>query len=88
MPCFFAGIFYVEDLSSNRQLHCHFKDEDNVVRHLNITHFQTSNLVDHPFPDAFETIQSGSVYFINGTFAVQNNDIILVYNSSIYEILI
>jgi len=78
MPCIFAGIFYVESLSANRQLQCHFKDDDNVVHHLNLTHFQSPNTTNHPFPDAFEMVQSGSVYFIAGTFAIQNKDNILV----------
>lgn len=78
MPCVFAGIFYVEALSSNRQLQCHFKDEDNVVRHLTLTHFQSPDTSDHPFPDAFEMVQSGTVYFIAGTFAIRNTDNVLV----------
>jgi len=78
MPCIFAGIFYVESLPTNRQLQCHFKDEDNVVRHLHITHFQSPNTTNHPFPDAFEMVQSGCVYFIAGTFAIHNKDNILV----------
>jgi len=77
-PCVFAGIFYVESLSANRQLQCHFKDEDNVIRHLNLTHFQSPNVTNHPFPDAFEIVQSGSVYFVAGTFAIHNKDNILV----------
>jgi len=78
MPCIFAGIFYVETLSANRQLQCHFKDEDNVIRHLTLTHFQSPNTTNHPFPDAFEMVQSGSVYFIAGTFAIHNKENILV----------
>ena len=78
MPCVFAGIFYIASLSSNRQLECHFKDEDNFIRHLSLTHFQSPNTDMHPFPDAFELVQSGSVYFITGTFAVQDKDQILV----------
>lgn len=81
MPCIFAGIFYVEALSSNRQLQCHFKDEDGVVHHLTLTHFQSLNITDHPFPDAFEMVQSGSVYFIAGTFAIHNTDNVLVIPS-------
>src|SRR5579862_934132 len=88
MPCTFAGIFYVENLSANRQLHCHFKDEDNVIHQLMITHFQSPNLDDHPFPDAFAMVQSGSVYFIVGTFVVHDRDNILVYDLIVYELLI
>ena len=77
MPCVFAGIFYVESVS-NRQLQCRFKDEDDVVRHLNLTHFQSQSTSDHPFPDAFELVQSGGLYFIAGTFAIHNIDNILV----------
>ena len=78
MPCIFTGIFYVETISANHQLKCHFKDEDNVVRHLYLTHFQSPNDTNHPFPDAFEMVQGGSVYFIAGTFAIHNKDNILV----------
>jgi hypothetical protein len=66
-------------------LHCHFKDEDNIVRHLTLTHFQSPNLDDHPFPDAFVMVQSGSFYFITGTFAVHNRDNILVSPFMIYK---
>ena len=83
MPCIFAGIFYVESLPTNRQLQCHFKDDDNVVRHLNITHFQSPNTTNHPFPNAFEMVQSGCVYFIAGTFAIHNKDNILLTLSTI-----
>lgn len=78
MPCIFSGIFYVETLSTDRQLQCHFKDEDDFVRHLTLTHFQASNTTDHPFPDAFQMVQSGMVYFIIGTFAIHDKDDILV----------
>jgi hypothetical protein len=78
MPCTFAGIFYVEAFSANRQLQCHFKDEDNVIRHLNLTHFQSPDTDNHPFPDAFTMVQSGSVYLIVGTFAIDNKENILV----------
>jgi len=77
MPCVFAGIFYVESLS-DRQLQCHFKEDDNVIRHLNLTHFQSPNTDQHPFSEAFEIVQSGAVYFITGTFAIRNKDYILV----------
>jgi len=87
MPCTFAGIFFVETLSANHQLHCHFKDEDNVLHHLVLTHFQSPNLEDHPFPDAFAAVQSGSVYFIVGTFAVHNRDILLVHPLITYKCL-
>ncbi len=78
MPCIFSGIFYVEALSSNRQLQCHFKDEDNFIHRLILTHFQSPNTTNHPFADAFEMVQSGLVYFITGTFAIHNKDNILV----------
>ena len=83
MPCIFAGIFHVETLSGNRQLQCRFKDEDNVIHHLALTHFQSPTTVNHPFPDAFEIVQSGFVYFITGTFAVHDKDKILVTPSKI-----
>ena len=80
MPCIFTGIFYVETISANRQLKCHFKDEDNVVRHLYLTHFQSPDVANHPFPDAFQMVQSGLVYSIVGTFAVHDKENILVYS--------
>ena len=83
MPCTFAGIFHVETLSGNHQLQCRFKDEDNVIRPLTMVHFQSLSTVDHPFPDAFETVQSGFIYFITGTFAVHDKDKILVTPSKI-----
>jgi len=78
MPCVFAGIFYVETLSSNHQLQCHFKDEDNVIRHLTLTHFQSPITSEQPYPEAFEVVESGAIYFIAGTFAIYNTDNILV----------
>ena len=83
MPCTFAGIFYIETLSANRQLECHFRDEDDFIRHLTITHFQSPNTDNHPFPDAFEIVQSGLVYFIAGTFAIHDKENILVTPSTI-----
>lgn len=74
----FSGIFYIETLTGNHQLRCHFKDEDSVVHNLNITHFQSPDLNNHPFPDAFQTVQSGSVCFITGTFAIHNKTDIMV----------
>ena len=88
MPCTFTGIFYIETLSANRQLHCHFKDEDNFVHHLVLTHFQSPNLDNHPFPDAFAMVQSGWVYFIIGTFAVHDRNRISVHSLIRYELLI
>ena len=79
MPCVFSGIFYVESLSANRQLQCRFKDEDNHIHTLNLTHFQSPDIANHPFPDAFQMVQSGLVYFIVGTFAVHDREKILVY---------
>jgi hypothetical protein len=79
MPCTFTGIFYVETIS-NRQLKCHFKDEDNVIQHLDLTHFQSPDLTNHPFPDAFQAVQSGLVYAIVGTFAIHDKANILVYS--------
>ena len=82
MPCVFSGIFYIEAVS-NRQLQCQFKDEDNIVHHLALNHFQSLSTADHPFPDAFEMVQSGTIYFIAGTFAIYNMDNILVTPSNI-----
>ena len=84
MPCIFSGIFYIEILSSNHQLQCRFKDEDNLIHRLTLTHFQSPNTTNHPFPDAFEMIQSGLVYFITGTFAFHNQHNILVIPYNIY----
>ena len=77
MSCLFAGIFYVESLF-NRQLQCRFKDEDNVIRHLNLIHFQSANTFDHPFSDAFEPVQSDATYFIVEIFAIHNVNNILI----------
>src|SRR2546421_2720305 len=60
MSCIFSGIFYVESLSSNHQLQCVFKDENNVIHHLNLTHFQSSDVDNHSFSNVFEMIQSES----------------------------
>lgn len=40
IPCIFSGIFYIEALSTNRQLQCRFKPDDNFIRCLTLTHFQ------------------------------------------------
>ena len=81
MPCVFSGIFYVESFAANRTLQCHFKDDDEIIRHLSLTHFQTPNVTDHPFPDAFKSVQSGLVYLITGTFAIhlKNNFMVPFY---------
>ena len=77
MPCVFAGMFYIKSLSDH-QLQCHFKDEDDVIHHLNLTHFQSPSTSGHPFPEAFEMVQSNALYFITGTFAINNSNNILV----------
>ena len=78
MPCIFSGIFLVDSLSTNCQLQCYFKDEDNFIHYLTLTHFQPQNTTNHLFSDAFQMFQSGLVYFITGTFAIHHADNILV----------
>jgi hypothetical protein len=41
-------------------------------------HFQVSNVIDFPFPNAFQVVQSCLAYFIVETFAIHNKDNILV----------
>ena len=86
MPCVFSGIFYIESLSTNRQLQYHFKDEDNHIHTLNLIHFQSPDIANHPFLDAFQMVQSELVYFIIGTFAVHERENILVYSLIIYNL--
>ena len=81
MPCHFSGIFYVSQFKDNKLL-CSFSDENGDVHQVDVIYyFPTTS--DRPFPQAYEVIQPGHVYFITGSMSFQNKDLI-VYPSTFY----
>jgi len=81
MPCHFSGIFYVSQFKDNKLL-CSFSDENGDVHQVDVIYyFPTTS--DRPFPQAYEVIQPGHVYFITGFMSFQNKDLI-VYPSTFY----
>lgn len=80
MPCHFSGIFYVSQFQDNKLL-CSFKDENGDIHPIDVIYYFPAT-VDRPFPQAYESIQPGHVYFIAGSLSFQNKDLI-VYSSEI-----
>jgi len=75
MPCHFSGIFYVSQFKDNKLL-CSFSDENGDVHEIHIIYYFPTT-VDRPFPQAYEVIQPGHVYFITGSMSFQNKDLIV-----------
>ena len=75
MPCHFSGLFYVSQFKDNKLL-CSFKDENGDIHQINMIYYFPTT-VDRPFPQAYEAIQSGHVYFITGTMSFQNKDLLV-----------
>jgi hypothetical protein len=67
MPCTFSGIFVKQFL--NNTLRCQTSDELGNVRDVNIFYYFPPK-IEHPFPEAYESVQPNHVYFIAGTFAI------------------
>lgn len=75
MPCHFSGLFYVSQFKDNKLL-CSFKDENGDLRQIDIIYYFPAT-VDRPFPQAYEAIQAGHVYFITGSMAFHDKDLIV-----------
>ena len=75
MPCHFSGLFYVSQFKDNKLL-CSFKDENGDIHQIDMIYYFPTT-VDRPFPQAYETIQSGHVYFITGSMSFQNKDLLV-----------
>lgn len=75
MPCHFSGIFYVSQFKDNKLL-CSFKDENGDVHQINIIYYFPTT-VDRPFPQAYEAIQPGHVYFIAGPISFHSKDLMV-----------
>jgi len=76
MPCTFSGIFLVNQFHNNKLL-CQTSDELGNIHNVEIVYYFPSKM-ERPFPEAYESIQTGNVYFITGTFAITGS-IVLVY---------
>ena len=75
MPCHFSGIFYIKQIENN-MLTCSISDENGDIQQMDINYYFPAN-VDRPFPEAYESIQSDHVYFITGSFAINNKQLIV-----------
>jgi hypothetical protein len=73
MPCTFSGIFFIRNVNGHI-LHCTFKDEYEDERNLTITYFDNEMNRVGPHPTAFQEIHEGNVYFLSGTFYIDNDD--------------
>ena len=72
MPCTFAGVFLVSQIE-NSQLICSFRDDVGDIHQVNINYYFPTN-IERPFPEAYEAVQPGHVYFITGFFALADKD--------------
>ena len=86
MPCHFSGIFYVCQFKDNKLL-CSFKDENGDIHQIDMIYYFPTT-VDRPFPQAYEAIQSGHVYFITGSMSFQNKDFLVHFFILLLVILI
>ena len=75
MPCHLSEIFYISQFKDNKLL-CSFSDENGDVHEIHIIYYFPTT-VDRPFPQAYEVIQPGHVYFITGSMSFQNKDLIV-----------
>jgi hypothetical protein len=72
MPCHFSGIFYITELENNKMV-CSANDENGNLQQVDIGYYYPSNM-DRPFPEAYEFVEPGHVYFITGYFALENKE--------------
>ena len=72
MPCTFAGVFLVSQIE-NSQLICSFQDDVGDIHQVNINYYFLTN-IKRPFPEAYEAVQPGHVYFITCFFALADKD--------------
>ena len=78
MPCMFSGIFYVTGIDNNK-LTCKVSDESGDSESIEISYYFPAKIL-RPFPEAFETVTPGHVYFIVSTFALkENNPLVLTF---------
>ena len=75
MPCHFSGIFHVSEFKDNKLL-CSFNDENGDARQIEIIYY-FSAAVDRPFPQAYEVVLPGHVYFITGSMSIQNKNLVV-----------
>lgn len=75
MPCHFSGLFYVAQFKDNKLL-CLFKDENGDVHQIDMIYYFPAT-VDRPFPQAYEAIRAGHIYFIMGSMAFHDKDLIV-----------
>ena len=75
MPCHFSGIFHVSEFKDNKLL-CSFNDENEDARQIEIIYY-FSAAVDRPFPQAYEVVLPGHVYFITGSMSIQNKNLVV-----------
>ena len=70
MPCLFNGIFYVTDIIDRINIKASFINELGNCLPLTLTFFYNRSIADSsPSSTAYETIEIGKVYFLNGTCA-------------------
>jgi len=75
MPCFFSGIFFVQDFEQ-RTLNCLFRDEFEESQHVQMTYFSPSTFESENVPEWVyqpDPIQPGNVYFISGNVAIKES---------------
>jgi hypothetical protein len=77
MPLFFSGLFLAKSIS-NYVLQCNVSDENGVEQSVPLNYYFPSN-TERPFPQAFQKVVPNEVYFISGTFAILDNNVVSVY---------
>ena len=75
MPCHFSDIFFVSQFKANKLL-CLFKDENGDIHEIDIIYYFLTS-IDRLFPQAFEIIQPGHIYFITGSMSFQNKELMV-----------
>ena len=81
MPCFFSGIFYVNNISQNR-LTCQFQNEISEIEFGSIIYYFPLK-AEKPFSEAYDTVKANGIYYISGTFAVTFDHCTLVVVSHV-----
>jgi hypothetical protein len=76
MPCFFAGVFFVYSKSGNT-LKCTIKDDEGILRSLDIIHWYPGKDAGKPFAALAESFLPNSAYHITG-------DLIIMQDNTLY----
>ena len=71
------GSFMSPNLKDNKLL-CSFSDANGDVHEINIIYYFPTT-ADRPFPQAYEVIPPGHVYFITGSVSFQNKDLVIYH---------